>query len=53
MAVAEKSVPWATLFERLNVSTPLFVIVLLVEREPVVPPLPIWRPPAVIVVVPV
>ena len=45
MAVEVKSVPWVTLLERLNVSTPLFVMVLLVEREPVVPPLPIWMPP--------
>ena len=53
MAVEVKSVPWATMLERLNMSTPLFVIVLLLDREPVVSPLPIWRPPALIVVGPV
>ena len=38
---------------RLKVSVPLLVIALLVEREPVVPPLPIWSVPAPMVVLPV
>ena len=49
----EKSVPWVKVFERLKVSVPLFTIALDDEREPVVPPTPICRVPAEIVVVPV
>jgi len=45
IALAEKFVPWAMLSLRLKTRTPLLVMVLLVERLPVVPPLPICRVP--------
>jgi hypothetical protein len=38
---------------RLKTSVPLLVIALLEEMEPVVPPVPIWSVPALMVVVPV
>ena len=49
MPAALKSVPWVTVLLRLKTSVPLSVIELLVESEPVVPPLPICRVPALIV----
>ena len=48
-----KSVPWVMVSLRLKASAPLLTMLLLVEREPVVPPLPIWSVPALIVVAPV
>ena len=53
MTVEVKSVPCTMEFDRLKMSVPLFVIALLVSSEPVVPPLPICRVPAVIKVFPV
>ena len=53
MALPLKSVPCETALLRLIVRLPLSVIVLLVESEPVVPPLPSWSVPALIVVAPV
>ena len=47
-----KSVPCVRVFERLKASAPLLVIALDVERLPVVPPAPIWRVPALMVVAP-
>ena len=48
-----KLVPWVMVSLRLKASVPLLVMALLVEREPVVPPFPIWSVPALIVVAPV
>ena len=53
MAEDEKSVPWVMVLERLKTSTPLLAIALELESEPVVPPAPIDKVPAVIVVSPV
>ena len=53
MDVEEKFVPWVMVSERLKSNEPLFVMALDVDREPVVPPLPICRVPAEMVVVPV
>ena len=54
-AVAVKSVPWATALERLIARMPGLVITIALPaaRVPVVPPLPSWRKPALIPVVPV
>ena len=51
MAVAVKSVPWTTEFERLMVKVPLSTMVLAVESVPVVPPLPNCSVPWLIKVV--
>ena len=53
IALPLKSVPCKTALLRLIVRFPLSVIVLLVDSEPVVPPLPSWSVPALIVVAPV
>ena len=47
-----KSVPWVMVSLRLKASAPLLTMLLLVESEPVVPPLPIWSVPALMFVVP-
>jgi hypothetical protein len=52
LSTEAKSVPWVMVLFRLKASVALLMITLLEEREPVVPPLPIWRVPALIVVVP-
>ena len=48
-----KSVPCERLSVRLKARVPLLVMALLAEREPVVPPAPIWSVPALMVVAPV
>ena len=48
-----KSVPCTTGFERLKTKAPLFVIALLPDKEPAVPPAPICNVPLLIVVAPV
>ena len=48
-----KSVPCVMVLERLKVSVALFMIALEAERFPVLPPLPIWSVPALMVVLPV
>jgi hypothetical protein len=47
-----KSVPCVTSFDLLKVKVPSFVIALLVDRLPEVPPFPICNVPALMVVVP-
>ena len=51
--MALKSVPWVTVLERLKASVALFVMALVLESDPVEPPLPIWSVPALMVVDPV
>ena len=48
-----KSVFWVIVLLRLKARVPLFVRELVMAREPVVLPAPIWSVPALIVVVPV
>jgi hypothetical protein len=51
--LAAKFVPWVTSFVLLKVKVPSFVIALLVDRFPEVPPFPICNVPPLMVVVPV
>ena len=53
MAAALKSVPCVTVFVRLKVSVPLLKMAPLAESDPVVPPFPSCKVPALILVSPV